>query len=293
MNVRRPPRRWPPGWTSCLVIASLVALAATRGPLALVALLVTSPLLLRLHRRCNQPQQPPGQCLPTPTPAKAARNARARAWKPARACQPYPTRRAGTWSALLALTFFLSLCGSAVAGRKRGTGNGPGPPPDPGEGAPSVDPSPARAARRRGSGAGPQAPSPPLEAAPADFVAGSHVVGVPAAVPPAPGPPLAGETPQAALQRLPVVIDALSTMSLHEPAVAAATPLPPSNGGGAGACDASVEVDVAVGGVGAAWHDGTWGEPCVSEGEGELESDDPDAREPDNYFSDYDHCASP
>jgi hypothetical protein len=90
---------------------------------------------------------------------------------------------------------------------------------------------------------------------------------------------------------LPVVIDALSTMSLHEPAVAAASPLPPFNGGGGGACDAPVEVDAADGGT--AWHDSAWSAPCVSEGEGELEIDDPDAREPDNYFSDYDHCASP
>ncbi len=92
---------------------------------------------------------------------------------------------------------------------------------------------------------------------------------------------------------LPVVIDALSTMSLHVPAVAAVTPLPPFNGGGGGACDAPVEVDAADGGVGAAWHHGTWSAPSMSEGEGELEIDDPDAREPDNYFSDYDHCASP
>jgi hypothetical protein len=77
---------------------------------------------------------------------------------------------------------------------------------------------------------------------------------------------------------LPVVIDALSTMSLHVPAVAAAnTPPPPFNGGGPGACDAPVEVDAAD--DGAAWHDSTWSAPCVSEGEGELEIDHPDARE--------------
>ena len=91
---------------------------------------------------------------------------------------------------------------------------------------------------------------------------------------------------------LPVVIDALSTLSLHqEPAVAAATPSPPFNGGGTGACDAPVEVDAADGGVGAAWHDGTWSAPSMSEGEGEF--DDPDAYEPGGYLSDYDAGASP
>jgi len=118
-----------------------------------------------------------------------------------------PRARSHAWSQLLALVFLLSLCGCAEAGRRRNKRPEPPPPDSDGAdpslvGAAALDPAaPARATRRRGAGGGPPAPSPPLAAAPEDFVAGSHALGIPSAVPPPPQPPLPGENPQCALQR--------------------------------------------------------------------------------------------
>ena len=104
----------------------------------------------------------------------------------------------------LVLLLFLLLTGSASAGRPRRRDNTPsgdsGGPGDPGPEVPPGNPAPPDTSsasalhalppgRRRGSGAGTVQPAPPMEAAPADFVAGSHAVGVPMVLPAAPAPP--------------------------------------------------------------------------------------------------------
>ena len=101
------------------------------------------------------------------------------------------------------LLLFLVLAfnaGAVEAGRRRrplaptGAADSPDSDDDPDEpyAAPVAAGNPRRG--RRGSGAGPVQPSPPMPAAPADFVAGSHVTGIPMVLPTGPGPPLHGSS---------------------------------------------------------------------------------------------------